>query len=78
MKTFTEQQALAARVNLMDDPFFHKVAEDLEVCEELLQILLKKPDLKVIENQPQRYLRNLGARSVVLDVLCEKLPKPEE
>ena len=40
MKTFTEQQALAARVNLMDDPFFHKVAEDLEVCEELLQILL--------------------------------------
>ncbi len=71
MKTFEEQKALAARVNLMDDQFFHKVAEDLEVCEELLQILLNQPDLKVIENQTQRYLRNLGARSVILDVLCQ-------
>ncbi len=71
LKTFEEQKALAARVNLMDDQFFHKVAEDLEVCEELLQILLNQPDLKVVENQTQRYLRNLGARSVILDVLCQ-------
>ena len=70
MKTLAEQRALASRVNLMDDQFFHKVAEDPEVCEELLQIILKKPDLKVMESQPQRYLRNMGARSVILDVLC--------
>lgn len=58
-------------MNLMDDVFFQKVAEDKAVCEEILQIILQKPDLKVIEAQTQRYLRNVGAHSVILDLICQ-------
>ena len=70
MKTFQEQQAIVRRMNVIDDQFFQKVAEDREVCEELLQILLDKPDLQIIESQTQRPLRNIHARSVILDALC--------
>ena len=70
MKTFAEQKALVSQLNLMDDLFFHKVAEDKAACEEILRIILKKPDLRVTESQPQRYLRNVDAHSAVLDVLC--------
>ena len=65
MKTFEEQKALVSQLNLMDDLFFHKVAEDKAACEEILRIILKKPDLKVTESQPQRYLRNVDAHSAV-------------
>ena len=44
MKTFEEQKALVSQLNLMDDLFFHKVAEDKTACEEILRIILKKPD----------------------------------
>ncbi len=70
MKTFAEQKALVSQLNLMDDLFFHKVAEDTKACEEILRIILKKPNLTVKDCQPQRYLRNVDAHSVVLDVLC--------
>ncbi len=71
MKISTEQQVLIDRLNLMDDPFFHKVAEDSAVCEEILRILLQKPHLKLIEHNTQLFLRNLSAHSVILDVLCK-------
>lgn len=71
MKTFQEQQAIVRRMNVIDDQFFQKIAEDREVCEELLRILLTKPDLQIIENQTQRTLRNIHARSVILDALCK-------
>lgn len=71
METFAQQKALVARLNLMDDPFFQKVAEDSAVCEEILRILLQKPHLKLIENNTQLFLRNLSAHSVILDVLCK-------
>ena len=70
MKTMAEQQALISRLNLMDDLFFHKVAEDPGACEEMLRIILKQPGLQVKACQPQRYLRNLDAHSVILDVVC--------
>lgn len=70
MKTFAEQKALVGQLNLMDDLFFHKVAEDKSACEEILRIILKKPDLTVKDCQPQRFLRNVDAHSVILDVLC--------
>lgn len=47
------------------------MAEDKEVCEEILRILLSKPNLIVIQSQTQRFLRNVGAHSVILDVLCQ-------
>ena len=71
MKTFEEQKALVRRMNVIDDQFFQKVAEDKEVCEELLQILLDKPDLEIIEANTQRKLPNLQARAVILDALCK-------
>ena len=71
MKTFEEQKALVRRMNVIDDQFFQKIAEDKEVCEELLRILLDKPDLEIIEAQTQRKLPNLQARAVILDALCK-------
>ncbi len=71
MQTSTEQQALIKQLNVIDDVFFHKIIEDKAVCEEILQILLQKPKLKVIDAQTQRFLRNIGAHSVILDLLCE-------
>lgn len=37
----------------------------------MLRIILEQPELKVIQCQVQRFLRNNGAHSVVLDALCE-------
>lgn len=71
MKTLDEQMALIQSLNVIDDILFHKIAEDPEVCEEILQIILEKPKLKVIQCQVQRFLRNSGAHSVILDALCE-------
>ena len=71
LKTFEQQKALVQRMNIIDDQFFQKIAEDKEVCEELLQILLEKPDLQIIEVQTQRKLPNLQARAVILDALCK-------
>ena len=71
LKTFEQQKALVRRMNIIDDQFFQKIAEDKEVCEELLQILLDKPDLQNIEVQTQRKLPNLQARAVILDALCK-------
>ena len=71
MRTFEEQKALVRRMNVIDDQFFQKIAEDTEVCEELLRILLDKPDLEIIEAHTQRKLPNLQARAVILDALCK-------
>ena len=71
MQTSTEHQALIRQLNVIDDVFFHKITEDRDVCEEILRIILQKPKLKVLEAQTQRFLRNIGAHSVILDLLCE-------
>lgn len=71
MQRYEEQRELVSKLNVIDDVLFHKVVEDKEVCEEILQIILNKPDLVVVESQPQRFLRNLEAHSVILDVLCQ-------
>lgn len=57
----------------IDDTFFHKLAEHTEFCEELLQTVLDMPDLKIVENIPQRSLRNVKGRSVFLDALCRDM-----
>jgi predicted transposase/invertase (TIGR01784 family) len=71
MQTFEEQKAFVSKLNVIDDVFFQKMAEDMGVSEEILRIILEKPNLKVIDSQVQRFLRNTGARSVILDLLCE-------
>ncbi len=71
MQTYEEQKAVIAKLNVIDDIFFQKMAEDPAVAEEILRIILEKPNLKVIHSQTQRFLRNVGAHSVILDLLCE-------
>ena len=66
-----EQKAFVSKLNVIDDVFFQKMAEDREVAEEMLRIILEKPKLKVIDSKVQRFLRNIGAHSVVLDLICE-------
>lgn len=55
----------------IDDIFFSKLAEDEGFCEEILQLALEMPDLKVVSCATQKSLRNIQGRSVVVDVLCE-------
>ena len=71
MQTYEEQKAFVAKLNVIDDVFFQKMAEDQEVAEEILKIILEKPKLKVIDSKVQRFLRNIGAHSVILDLICE-------
>lgn len=55
----------------MDDILFHKLSENRYFCEELLRCILEKPNLEIIENLPQRSLKNVKGRSVVLELLCQ-------
>ena len=71
MQTYEEQKAFVSKLNIIDDVFFQKIAEDREVVEEMLRIILEKPKLRVIESKVQHFLRNIGAHSVVLDLICE-------
>lgn len=69
--TFEQQRAVVEQFNLIDDDFFAVVMENNKACEKLLQILLQKDDLRVIEVTPQRSIRNIFTHSVILDVLAE-------
>lgn len=68
---FERQREIVAKLNIIDDTFFHKMVEDKGVCEEMIRTFLEDENIEVVQNMPQRYLRNTGARSVVLDVLCK-------
>ncbi len=39
MRTFEQQKALVRRLNVIDDVFFHKIAENQEVCEEFMKFM---------------------------------------
>ena len=54
----------------IDDVFFEVLAENREVCEEILQTILEDKNLRVIDNFTQRSERNIYERSVRLDALC--------
>lgn len=71
MDGYDIQKEIVAKLNIIDDVFFHKIAEDLEVCEEILRVILEDQELEVVSAEPQKFLRNTGARSVILDVLCK-------
>jgi len=59
------------RLKPIDDDFFHKLSEDIGFCEEVLQVILQKPDLQVLKVMPQKSIRNIEDRSVIVDVLCK-------
>ena len=55
---------------LMDDDFMSKVFEDKECAAFLLQIILNRDDLTVLEVHGQYDIKNLQGRSVRLDILA--------
>ena len=71
MQSYEEQKARIARLNLMDDQFFQKVAQNSECCEEILRIILQMPNLKVVSNEIERTIPNVTNKSVKLDLICE-------
>lgn len=57
-------------LRLIDDDFMAAVFEDTACAEFLLQIILKRKDLKVREVHGQYGIKNLQGRSVRLDILA--------
>ncbi|MBP5198120.1 MAG: PD-(D/E)XK nuclease family transposase [Lachnospiraceae bacterium] len=60
----------ARRMNPIDDEFFRKMAEDAGFCEEIITVVLKNSGIKVQRVIPQKEIKNLQGRTVVLDALC--------
>lgn len=57
-------------LRLLDDDFMQKVFEDKACTELLLQIILKRADLKVLHVKGQQDIKNLQGRSIILDILA--------
>ena len=57
-------------LRLLDDDFMQKVFEDKTCTELLLQIILKRADLKVLHVKGQQDIKNLQGRSIILDILA--------
>ena len=71
MLTFEELHTIVAKLNITDDIFFYKMAQNRGFCEELIQITLSKPDIRVIKSETEKFIRNIGSKSVRVDLLCE-------
>ena len=66
-----EDLARLRQLRLIDDDFFSKCFDNDTVCVQLvLQIVLDKPDLNVVDVRTQVFVENLLNRSVRLDVLA--------
>ena len=55
-------------LNIIDDSLFHKMAEDIGFCEEMISTILGET-VEVLEVTPQTSLKNLQGRSVITDAL---------
>lgn len=74
-ETFDEKHQrdleIIKKLRLLDDDFMTKVFEDKECVQLILQIILEKDDLKVLESYCQYDIKNLQGRSVRLDILAQ-------
>ncbi len=68
--TFEEKKERVKNFRPIDDVFFEVLAENKDVCEEMLQIILEDPSLTVKDVIVQSSERNIYGRSVRLDALC--------
>ena len=64
-----EKRQIVASLELIDDAMFEAMCESPEFIEEILQVILEKPDLRIDYNSvvPQKSIKNLKGRSVRLD-----------
>ena len=68
--TLEEKEEKVKDLRPIDDVFFEVLANDVNFCQEMLQILLEDKDLVVTDVVVQSSERNLYGRSVRLDALC--------
>ena len=65
-----EKKKIIASLTLMDDLFMQVVLEEQACTEYILQTILDKTSLKLMEQRLQKRLPNLHGRALVLDCLC--------
>ena len=65
-----EKKKIIASLTLMDDLFMQVVLEEQACTEYILQTILDKSSLKLMEQRLQKRLPNLHGRALVLDCLC--------
>ena len=65
-----EKKKIIASLTLMDDIFMQVVLEEQACTEYILQTILDKSSLKLMEQRLQKRLPNLHGRALVLDCLC--------
>lgn len=70
LESYEEKRQKVSQFNLTSDIFFGKTVEDIDACQEVVQILTRK-ELKIKSVKTQYSIRNVENRSVVLDVLAE-------
>lgn len=68
--TLEEKIARVKDFRPIDDTFFEVMAQDPDVCQEMLQVILEDPNLQLIDSKVQKSVRNLVGRSVRLDAYC--------
>lgn len=66
---FARCSEIIQRLNGMDDTFFQKLVESKEVYEEIIRIIIGDENICITWVQTQKYLRNCGKRSVILDAI---------
>ncbi len=54
----------------IDDTFMKKLGKNKALCQEMLRVILNKPNLVVIETKTQEDLHNIDTRSVTIDIKC--------
>ena len=72
-KTMEEKREIVRRLRPIDDILFEKLAEDKEVAQEIIRVILSDPDIVVESVIPQDSVSNLMGRSVRLDALCRRI-----
>lgn len=70
MMTQEEKRERVQNLRPIDDVFFEGLADDKEVCQEILSTILEDDGLTVEDVIVQRSIRNIYGRSVRLDALC--------
>lgn len=70
---YERRREIVRNMNVMDDDFFAKVAEDVSAMEEILSVFLRDSKLRLKWSRSQVHLRNCGTRSVTVDAMCESV-----
>lgn len=68
--SYEEKRKRVQEFRPIDDTFFEVFANDVDVCQEILRVILQDPNLEVETVSVQTNYKNMIGRSVRLDALC--------